>query len=210
MALTLSSRFFVQPVPDLSPTQPVDPPPLPERDVDPFMADELEEYLWSTLSNSAPGPSQISWPILKWLWPTISQHISTLFNGCLAHTFHPPLWKHALVHVIPKPGKSNYFALKSYRPISLLDCLGKLMEKAVAKRITHAIDMEEVLPPNQFGSRAHSCCLDAALTLTHHMALAHKINWKSGALLFNISGFFNNINCARLTQVLLTRALTRY
>jgi len=79
------------------------------------------------------------------------------------------------------------------------------MEKAVARQITYAIDTSEVLPPNQFGSRARSCCLDAALTLTHHVALAHKINWRSGALLFDISGFFDNIDRARLKAVLLNR-----
>src|SRR6266404_2462198 len=79
------------------------------------------------------------------------------------------------------------------------------MEKAVAKRITHAIDVAEVLPPNQFRSRARSCCLDAALTLTHHIHLAHKINWWAGALLFDISGFFDNINKDRLQVVLLNR-----
>ncbi len=146
MASALSDRFFVQPILGLSPTQPDDPEPLPEWEFDPFLVDELGEYLQSTSSNSAPGPSQISWPILKWLWPTLSAHITNLFNGCLAHAFHPSLWKHAMVQVIPKLGKSDYFAPKSYHPISLLDCLGKLLEKAIAKRITHAIDVSMVLP----------------------------------------------------------------
>jgi len=154
MASALKDRFFVPPVASLSADQPDDPPPLPERDLEPFTPDELKEYLRTTSSKSALGPSQIMWPILKWLWPTISQHVTALFNGCLTHAFHPPLWKQALVHIIPKPGKTDYFAPKLYRPISLLDCLGKLMEKAVAKHITHAIDVAEVLPPNQFGSWA--------------------------------------------------------
>src|SRR6266404_510312 len=208
MAIALSARFFVQPVPGLLLHHPDDPPPLPKQDIDPFLASELEEYLRATSSSSAPGPSQISWPILKWLWPVLSAHVTTLFNGCLAHAFHPPLWKHAIVQVIPKPGKSDYFAPKSYRPISLLDCLGKLMEKAIAKRITHAIDVVRVLPLNQFGSRAWSCCLDAAPTLTHHIYLAHKINWRAGALLFDISGFFDNINRDRLRVVLLNRGFS--
>ena len=203
MASALRDRFFVQPVIGLSPTQLDDPPSLPEWDIDPFTSGELEEYLRVTSSNSSPGPSQISWPILKWLWSTISHHVTLLFNGCLVHAFHPPLWKHALIHIIPKPGKMDYFALKSYRPISLLDCIGKLMEKAVAKCITHAIDVEAILPPNQFGSWACSCCLDAALTLTHHVTLVHKINWRSGTLMFDISGFFDNINWERLKVVLL-------
>src|SRR6266404_9173032 len=79
------------------------------------------------------------------------------------------------------------------------------MEKAVAKRITHAINVAEVLPPNQFGSRAHSCCLDAALTLTHHVTLAHKINWHAGAVLFDISRFFDNISKDQLKVILLNR-----
>ncbi len=37
----------------------------------------------------------------------------------------------------------------------------------------------------------------------------HKINWRSGALLFNISGFFDNINRARLKAVLINRGFNK-
>ena len=62
--------------------------------------------------------------------------------------------------------------------------------------------------PQSIQPRARSCCLDAALTLTHHVSLAHKINWKSGTLLFDISGFFDNINCDRLKVVLRNRGFS--
>jgi hypothetical protein len=51
----------------------------------------------------------------------------------LTHHF-PPVWKHASVISILKPGKDP--ALPSfYRPISLLDTIGKMFEKILLTRI---------------------------------------------------------------------------
>ena len=49
---------------------------------------------------------------------------------------HHPRWKCALVVAVPKPGKKDYSSPCSHRPIQLIECLGKLVEKIVAKRLT--------------------------------------------------------------------------
>ena len=45
---------------------------------------------------------------------------------------HPDRWKTARGVTIPKPGKGNYGLAKSYRVISLLNCLGKMVEEVAA------------------------------------------------------------------------------
>ena len=42
---------------------------------------------------------------------------------------HPRCWKIARGVAIPRPGKEDYDLAKSYRVISLLNCLGKIVEK---------------------------------------------------------------------------------
>ena len=69
--------------------------------------------------------------------------------------------------MIPKPDKPDYSRVKAHRPISLLENMSKLMEKAVAKRLQHDIVTHELIPTQQFGGRSHSSCLDAGFTLIH-------------------------------------------
>jgi hypothetical protein len=38
--------------------------------------------------------------------------------------------------VIPKPNKPDYSNPKAYRPIALLNCLGKVLEKLMASRLS--------------------------------------------------------------------------
>jgi retron-type reverse transcriptase len=80
--------------------------------------------------------------------------------------------------------------------------MSKLMEKAVAKRFQYDIVKYELIPTNQFGGRTHSSCLDAGLTLIHDVQTAHANGLKTGILLFDVKGFFDNVNHARMAALL--------
>jgi hypothetical protein len=82
------------------------------------------------------------------------------------------------VVVIPKPRKDDYSVAKSYRPISLLECMSKLIEKAMSKRFLYDTDKFGLIPTTQYGTRAHSSTLDAGLGFTHDVqtALNAKLN----------------------------------
>jgi hypothetical protein len=62
--------------------------------------------------------------------------------------------------VIPKPGKGNYGLAKSYRVISLLNCLGRVVEKVVAKIISGHCEREDSLHPGQYGCRKRRSAVD--------------------------------------------------
>ena len=107
-----------------------------------------------------------------------------------------------MVVVIPKPDKPDYSVAKAHRPISLLETLSKLLEKAVAKQFQHDIVEHELVPSTQFRGRMHSSCLDAALMLIHDVQGAHAAGLKAGMLLFNVKGFFDYINHAHMVTIL--------
>jgi hypothetical protein len=50
--------------------------------------------------------------------------------------------------------------------------------------------------------RAHSSCLDAGLTLLHDVQSAHRAGLKAGILLFDVRGFFDNVNHGRMMAIL--------
>ena len=77
--------------------------------------------------------------------------IVSVFIACLKLGF-PMEWKRARVIMIPKPGKDKSLP-KSYRPISLLPVLGKLLERVLASRISKHLEERKYLNPNQSGFR---------------------------------------------------------
>ena len=198
----LSERFFAEDTGTIPLHFHNDPPPRPERPWAPFGEGELWELLRETKNKSAPGTSGVGWFLIKQGWGQVGPLLTNVFNACISLGHHLARWREAVVTVIPKPDKPDYSRAKAHRPISLLENMSKLMEKAVAKRMQHDIVAHELIPTNQFGGRAHSSCLDAGLTLLHDVQTAHAAGLKVGIVLFDVKGFFDNVNHARMSVVL--------
>ena len=106
------------------------------------------------------------------------------------------------VVVLAKPQRPDYSMPKAYRPISLLECCRKLLEKIVASRLLHDLNLYSLLPPNQFGSRDYHCAVDAVMCLMHHTEAAIATGHMAALILFDIQGFFDNINVDRLVSIM--------
>jgi hypothetical protein len=146
MADTLSRRFFAETRDTIPESFPDDPAPKEARPFPPFNEDELYDLLKATANKSAPGGSGIGWDMMKKGWRHMSELLTNLYNACISLGHHPARWKEATVVVIPKADKPDYSAAKAYRPISLLENLSKLLEKAVAKRFQHACPYSTCVP----------------------------------------------------------------
>ena len=107
------------------------------------------------------------------------------------------LWKLAMVVVINKPHKPNYSTPKAYWPISLLECTAKLLEKIVATQFNNDIIQHKLIPMSQFGSRLQHYAVDTASVLIHRIQATKQTNHARALILFDISGFFDNINPER-------------
>ena len=82
----------------------------------------------STLdANKAVAPDTLRNKMLIAITVQISKPICMLFNNSLHQNIFPTNWK--LAHVIPllKAGDKSFLA--NYRPVSLLSCVSKILEK---------------------------------------------------------------------------------
>jgi hypothetical protein len=105
---------------------------------------------------SAPGLDGIQNIILEHLPQSAVKFIATIFNKSLALNYFPTQWKVAKLLMLPKPGKDLSSPL-NYRPISLLNSLGKLFEKIILKRLNYQLREQNVIWDEQFGfKRGHS------------------------------------------------------
>jgi hypothetical protein len=110
----------------------------------------------------APGPNGLRNRALKHLPQRAISLLVALLNAALIAQYFPPVWKHARVISILKPGKDPSLP-SSYRPISLLDTIGKLFEKIVLSKILSEVIGRGLLRDDQFGFRPkHSTTLQLA------------------------------------------------
>jgi hypothetical protein len=78
--------------------------------------------------HTASGPSGVRYKLLKWAHVACPDYLPHLLNLCLNTGYHP--WKTTTIVMINKPQKPDYMVSKAYRPITLLECTGKLLEKS--------------------------------------------------------------------------------
>lgn len=75
--------------------------------------------------------------------------LSTFFNKLLSSSSFPSAWK--LANVCPIFKKSDPSKPSNYRPISLLSCLGKLMERCVHKYLYNFVISNNLISSSQSG-----------------------------------------------------------
>ncbi|XP_050338794.1 uncharacterized protein LOC126765213 isoform X2 [Bactrocera neohumeralis] len=129
------------------------------------------EYALSGVSGKTPGLDKISYPMIKNLPIELKQRIVKLYNKILDTGIYPQFWKTSGVIPILKPNKEST-DIDSYRPISLLPCLGKLFEKIIANRLSWYAQRNKLMTPNQVGYKRSQGTLDVLLHLDHSICNA--------------------------------------
>ena len=94
---------------------------------------EILDILKNLNPKKSTGFDLISNRILKETSYIISPFLTKLFNLCLSDGIFPECFKVAKVTPLHKGGDKH--DVNSYRPISLLPCLGKLLEKTYCCKI---------------------------------------------------------------------------
>ena len=79
--------------------------------------------------NKAVGPDCISHKMLKETIFSVSTLLCFLFNRSLKESLFPTQSK--IANVLPLFKKGDQSKLSNYRPVSLLSCVGKIMERVV-------------------------------------------------------------------------------
>ena len=86
-----------------------------------------------TRGDSTPGLDGIPALVYKKCLYTLLPWLVRIYQGSVALGHVPLAWRTAKVTALQKLGKIDYSTPRSYRPISLLPVMGKLLEKYFAK-----------------------------------------------------------------------------
>ena len=166
------------------------PDPLPMGTIAPH---EVEAALKKMAPWKAPGPDGLPAVVWQQIWPTVKHWVIEIFQASLRFGYFPKAWRVAKIVVLPKGGRDPSLP-KSYRPISLLATLGKVLEAVVANRISALVEKHKLLPSNHFGARRRRSCEQALNVLVEKIHDA----WREGSVLslvsFDVKGAYNGVD----------------
>ena len=188
-------QFFPENPRSLEGDRTEDIPQLNERSWPPFSNKELRDELKDTSNFTAPGPDHVPWRTWKRVCkfnPNVIVKMRIFFNAFITYEHWPKRLKRGLTLCLAKPGRDHTKA-KGYRPIILLDTIGKWFEKLGAKRIQFDGQKYGILHPSQFGGTMQHSTTDAGAQLVHNIRQGWTHNMDSTILLFDVSAYYPSI-----------------
>ncbi|XP_058816671.1 uncharacterized protein LOC131679945 [Topomyia yanbarensis] len=117
----------------------------------PFTGSELCTALESVHGKSA-GLDDVGYPLLRHSPPVAKRAILDSINRIWSGEPMPASWKQALVIPIPKRCQGSRTP-DDFRPISLLPCFAKTMERMVNRRLVDLLEERKLLDHRQFAFR---------------------------------------------------------
>lgn len=140
-------------------------------------------------NKKSAGPDSISNYIIKKLPHCFTRILTIILNNCLNNSYFPESWKVAKIIPIPKSAHAQKIA--DYRPISLVDNLGKVLEQLILTRLSDKI--ETTIPSYQFGFRKEHSTVDALSFFRDKISQTLNDKKVGAACLLDIRGAFDAV-----------------
>ena len=134
-----------------------------------FPKEEFRLALFSYNNSSAPSSDKLSWSHLKIIFKDDDclNIIINITNTCIELGYWPSHFKRSTIVDIPKPNKKLYDSSKAFKPIVLLNTVGKLIEKVIRDCLQFNMVSNNFIYPSQFSSLKFKSMIDAGVTLTY-------------------------------------------
>lgn len=143
-------------------------------------------------THKSTGPDSLPAKVLKLAAVIIAEPLSKLVNKSLQLGSYPEIWKEATVKPIFK-GKGPSSSVSNYRPISLLPCISKVVERLIHNHIYRYLCENRLLTDKQSGYRpGHSTQLQLVY-LNDQIYSALDSRKEFTAIYLDISKYFNQI-----------------
>ncbi|KAI5643542.1 reverse transcriptase (RNA-dependent DNA polymerase) domain-containing protein [Phthorimaea operculella] len=168
----------------------------------PFTPDEVIQTL---LNRIAPKRSTdiygISTHLLKNVIVSICIAVCVLFNNCMRLGKYPAALKKVKISPLYK-GKGSKTALKSYRPISLVPVLSKILEAGINRRLISFLSSNQILSDRQYAYRAGRSTTDLAREVVIQILRAREAGQQVALVCCDLSRAFDTADHELIGQKL--------
>jgi hypothetical protein len=110
----------------------------------------------------APGEDALNSEVILRTFKNCPTLFTQIYIECLRKGLFPKQWKRSIIIPIVKPGEEGINEASKYRPISLLNIAGEVLEKLLIDRNNHQLHSNSLLIKNQYGFLPQKSTVDAA------------------------------------------------
>ena len=143
------------------------------------------------LKNNSPGQDQVSNLLLKKLPYKQLTSLVSLFNVSLHSSHIPKAWKTGVSCPILKPGKDPC-QIPSSRPITMLSCIGKVLERIIQQRLEYFLENNKVFNNSQLGFRKGYGTTEALASILNFIT-SHKERKYTIAVYIDLESAFDGV-----------------
>ena len=166
---------------------------LPEfRSFHPVSSEELTNIIRSMNYKKCdldPVPSKLIGTCLNEVMPVLK----SIVNGSLTSGVFPSVLKKAVIRPVYKGKGLDVNSLSSYRPISNLSFLSKIIEKCVAHQLTEYLESHDLFASVQSAYRGKHSCETATLRIFNDLLVLTDKRKKAVLLLLDLSAAFDTV-----------------
>ena len=166
-----------------------------------FNMHELDEAIEALDSDKAYGFDDVHNLFLINLPKVRKMSLLGIINKLWRFSHFPEEWKLALIIPIFKEGKDPQLP-ESYRPISLLSCLSKLMEHMVCSRLMYVVESRHLLRDSQFGFRIRKSTVDPIVHIEHIIRKNLQLGKYTVLVFFYLKSAFDSVDHIFLIRTL--------
>ena len=176
--------------------------------IPPVTPDEVLSAVERIDNNKTPGLDGIPNRVLKVAMKNHTDLFCCLYTTCFNEGVFPNSWKRQRLVLIPKGNKPPEHP-SSYRPLCMLDTIGKIFERIISNRIEHHSDEVGAISNQQYGFRKRRSTTDAISAVCNigREAMRGK-RWLGGTkkycavITLDVKNAFNSANWAIITNIL--------
>ena len=154
---------------------------------------EMRQICKKLKNSKAPGDDRIHNTLIKRLPSQGFLYLTIIINACLTLSYFPAAWKHANIIPIKKPGKPSN-AASSYRPISLLSSMSKILERVIHRRLQNHLN-EHIIPTFQHGFSPGRSTTTQLINVTNQIkqGFQQRLSLSTGMILIDIEKAFDRV-----------------
>ncbi len=166
----------------------------------PVTENQVIIHINSLKNNSSPGLDSISSKLIKMVHIHIIKPLTHIINTIFKTGHVPNYFKTSVVTPIFKAG--NKREITNYRPISLINNFGKILEKCIKERLINFFEVCDILSEKQFAFIKNKGTNDAVFHLVSEISRNLNNNRKTIAIFLDLAKAFDTVPHDKLLDIL--------